>query len=278
MSAANDPNVKIRLIGTGAVRANPHRGGPCQIVELEGERILVDCGRNAVSNLSRFGYAVEDINTVFVTHLHFDHVCDLAHFVLLSWNNGRRERLRFFGPPGLEQFLTQGVSQAYARDIASRLGHGKDSLGIEWSVTEIENDGPFTSTGGYELSALRSPHAGLDNLNLRVDTRSARIGITSDTAPADTLAHFYRDAELLVAECSGTREFLDSVPWGSWHLCPETLGGICNSADVAHVEIKHLVIEDWAPDPEVSEKMAAAVREMFAGRVSVGYDGLELCP
>ena len=276
MKRNDSSRIAVCLVGTGAVRANPRRGGPCQIVEIGAERVMVDCGRSAVASMSRFGYAVEEISTVCITHLHFDHICDLAYFVLLSWNNGRTERLRFFGPPGLEDYLTRGIAMAYQRDIDSRLGHGKSPLGMEWTVNEISEDGQFHSGEGFELHALSSPHAGLANLNYRVDTPGGRIGITSDTSPSDDLPDFYRAVDLLVAECSGTREFLQSQPWGSWHLCPETLAGLCADAEVARVLLKHPVIEDWSDDLEISEKMAEEVRAHFSGQVSVGQDGLVL--
>jgi len=262
------------LIGSGAVRVNPKRGGPSQIVQISGERLLVDCGRNAVHNLFRFGYPVQDINKVFITHLHFDHVCDLAYLILLSWNNGRRERLQFFGPKGLEEFLSVGILKAYSRDIESRLGHGKDPFGLEWSVEEIDSDGIFHRGPDFVLSALCTDHANLLNLNLRIDSGDKRLVITSDTRPDDRMVEFFENADLLVSECSGTQEFLSTVPWGSWHMWPEKIGEISRRAGVKHVVLKHLVIEDWSKDPDISEKMAVTVRQRFNGRVTVGYDGL----
>jgi ribonuclease BN (tRNA processing enzyme) len=88
------------------------------------------------------------------------------------------------------------------------------------------------------------------------------------------MKEFYRNADLLVSECSGTREFLSTVPWGSWHMWPGKLGELSRDAGVGHVVLKHLVIEDWSKDPNISEMMAAAVRKLYDGRVTVGYDGL----
>ena len=73
MAPDNIELLRFCLIGSGAVRCNLHRGGPCQVVSFpNGEHLLVDVGRNAVHNLTRFGYCVEDINYVFITHLGFE--------------------------------------------------------------------------------------------------------------------------------------------------------------------------------------------------------------
>jgi len=268
--------IEVCLVGTGAVRVNLERGGPAFVVTAGDERILVDCGRNTVHNLTRAGYTVESINKVFVTHLHFDHVCDLAYFVLLSWNNGRKERIRFFGPQGLADFLDYALLKTYEQDIKSRLGHGKDPLGIEWSVTEIEADGEFHSGGDLVCSALFTEHGNMPNLNFRFDLGDKRVVITSDTSADPRLTPFCRDADLLVSECSGPKSFLDERPWGTWHMWPETVAALCREAGVKRVALKHLVVEDWTDDREISAKMAAAVRAAFDGEVILGPDGLKI--
>ena len=107
MAMNND--VSLILIGSGAVRTNLDRGGPAQVVRVGDQVLLFDCGRCAVHNLARSGFQAQEIDRVFITHLHFDHVCDLAHLILLSWNNGRSRTLEVYGPPGIDDFLDQGV-------------------------------------------------------------------------------------------------------------------------------------------------------------------------
>ncbi|MFH1762071.1 MAG: MBL fold metallo-hydrolase, partial [bacterium] len=110
------------LVGSGAVRVNPKRAGVAHIVRVAGENLLFDCGRNAVHNMTCQGFPVERIDRVFITHLHFDHVCDLAYLILLSWNNGRNKKLKIYGPAGTRYFLEHNVRLAYKDDIASRVG------------------------------------------------------------------------------------------------------------------------------------------------------------
>ena len=265
------------LVGSGAVRCNLNRGGPCEVLSLpDGEQIIVDLGRNAVHNLTECGFTVEAINTVFITHLHFDHVCDLPYFVLLSWNNGRERPLRFFGPEGLGDYLRFSIREAYTEDIESRLAHGKDPLGIEWEVTPITGDGEFLKTGSCTLSALETPHGSMDSLNLRVDSPEKRVVITGDTRPDERLVSFAEEADLLAVECSGTRSFLDGVPWGEWHMCPEAVADLAAKAGAKRTVLKHLVMDDWSEDPDVGEQLEAKVRTGCDSDVTAGYDGLKV--
>ena len=263
----------FRLLGSGAVRVLEDRGGPSQVVELGDHLVLFDCGRCAVHNLVRFGYRVEDVNHVFLTHLHFDHVCDLAYMVLLAWNNGRGDRLRVFGPPGLRDFLGHALLGAYRQDIDSRLAHGKDPSGLDLDVVEVHEDGPACQIDGATVSALRTPHAGMINLNYRVDACGKRLVITSDTQPDERLIPFCCDADLLVCECSGTADFLAAQPWGGWHMTPETVADLASRARVRRVVLKHFVIENFAEDPAISAKMAARAQELYGGAVIAGHDG-----
>ena len=268
--------ISFVMVGSGAVRVNCKRGGPSQIVRIGHRVLLFDCGRCAVHNMVRFGFPVEDIHRVFITHLHFDHVCDLAYFVLLSWNNGRSETLRIYGPPGIGQFLEHSVRHAYKQDIESRLAHGKDPSGLDWEVVEIRDEGPFLKEEQYVISVLSTEHAGLPNLNYRLDSGSRRVVLTSDTQPDEALVRFCEGADLLVCECSGTADFLSSQPWGGWHMTPESVGRLAKDAGVKKVVIKHLVIENFSPDPCIAEKMVQQIRDGYAGEVTVGFDGLQV--
>ena len=270
------PQITVTIVGSGAVRANPKRGGTCQLVRVGEENLLFDCGRLAGHNLHNFGCPPEAVSRVFLTHLHFDHVCDLALLLLLSWTCGRARRLPVHGPPGTREFLEHGVRRAYRQDIESRLGHGRDPAGLEWEAIEIAADGPVLEAEGCTVSALATGHGGMPNYNYRIDAGGKRVVITSDTEPAESLVPFCEGADLLVVECSGTREFLGSVPWGGWHMSPESVADLAKRASVSRVVIKHLVIEDWTQDPDISAKMAARIRELYGGPAQAAEDGLTI--
>ena len=268
--------LRFVLVGSGAVRVNPARGGPCQLVKVAGRPLLFDCGRLALHQLEGVGYPVETVQDIFLTHLHFDHICELPHLALLSWNNGRVEPLRVWGPPGTRDFLEFGVRRAYAPDIQSRLAHGKDPQPLDWRVQELEHAGTVLDETDFRVEAQPSLHAGLTNLNYRVDVGPKRIVITSDTQPDDALVDFCRNADLLVCECSGTAEFLRAKPWGTWHMNPETVADLARRAAAKRVVLKHLVIENWTDDPEVAENMAATARTVSGRDVRVGFDGMKV--
>lgn len=267
--------ISVLLVGSGAVRAHPTRAATCQIVSVNGRNLLIDCGRGAVHNMSRFGVPVETIDEVYLSHLHFDHVSDLPMLLLLSWNNGRSHTMPVYGAVGTEHFLEHGLRQAYKDDIQSRVTKGgKDPAKLEWAVQEIRSEGVLRAEPGLTISTLRTKHGGLDNHNFRFDTPGARVVITSDTEPDPRLIGFAKGADLLIVECSGTKEFYQTQAWGGWHMTPEDVGALAREAGVKTVVLKHLVVESFSDDPQVSEKMAETVRGLFDGEVLVGEDGM----
>lgn len=267
---------QVMIIGSGAVRAHPERGGTCQVVRIAGRNLLFDCGRCAVHNMSRFGIPVESIDEIYLSHLHFDHVCDLPMFMLLSWNNGRSRKLPIYGPKGTENFMEYGVREAYADDIRSRLMQGKNPEFLDWNVFEIREEGILREFSGVSITTLQTKHGGLDNHSFRIDSGDTRIVITSDTEPDPRLIEFCTGADLLIIECSGTKAFYETQSWGGWHMAPEDVGQLAREANVSRVVLKHLVIESFSEDPEISERMAETVRSIHTtGEVMVGKDGMQ---
>ena len=268
--------MRFILLGSGAVRNNPRRAGPAQILHT-GDRVLMfDCGRAACMRLAQAGVQAESVDRLFFTHLHFDHVCDFPYFAFVGWNNGRPNRLRLFGPEGTRQFVERIVRPPFEQDIASRLGHGKEEFGLDPEVVEVEEAGEFLVEEGYRMAATFVEHANLPSLAYRVDVGGRRVVITGDGRPGSGFVEFCRQADLLVCECSGTTEFLAHQPWGAWHITPPEIAGLAVAAEVKRVMIKHLVIEDITGDLTAAERMGDQIRRGYDGEVLVGEDGLEV--
>jgi ribonuclease BN (tRNA processing enzyme) len=273
----SDGNMELVVVGSGALRVVPGRGGTAAAVRVGGETWLFDCGRCAVQNLATFGLPVESVRRIFLTHLHFDHVCDLAHLLLLSWNNGREFVMPVTGPGGTADFLEHNLRRAYVADLATRLGkNGRDPAHFEWTVEELGAQDWTWRHGDTVLRAQRTPHGGIETYNYRIEHGGRVLVITGDTEWHDGLVEFCADADGLLIECSGTAEFLRSVPFGHWHLTPEKVGELATTARVKRVLMKHLVIESWVDDPAIGDRMVEAVRRTYAGPVAVATDGLRV--
>lgn len=265
--------MRFTLLGSGAVRNNPRRAGPSQILQFDGTTWMFDCGRSACTRLAQQPVDAESVDRLFLTHLHFDHVVDVPYFVYVGWNNSRSNPLRIYGPVGTRHFIEHLIRPPFKDDIASRLGHGKSEFGLDPEVIEIEGEGEFLQEDGATVSAVFTDHGGITTLCYRVDRDDRRVVISGDGLPQQGFVDFARGANLLAYECSGTAEFLAQQPWGTWHITPEALGDLATRCQVDRVLIKHLVIEDITRDLTAVDDMGNRIRQHFSGPVIVGTDG-----
>jgi ribonuclease BN (tRNA processing enzyme) len=78
-------STKLVLLGTaGGPLPSTVRSGISQAVVVGGQTHLVDCGSGVTRQLRR-ARLLSSLRSVFLTHLHSDHTCDLFDVFLLGW-------------------------------------------------------------------------------------------------------------------------------------------------------------------------------------------------
>src|ERR1700724_1977737 len=98
--ASSSDMITVTLLGTGTPFPNPERFGSAILVQAGGEKLLFDCGRGAVIRLNHVGTPANEIDALFLTHLHSDHTVGLPDLWVTGWFLGRDHPLKFWGPPG----------------------------------------------------------------------------------------------------------------------------------------------------------------------------------
>lgn len=97
----------IKFIGTGGAFDTAY-GNAAAIVELNGMRILVDCGHTVFPRLVQLGLA-DTIDALLITHLHDDHVGSLSTFILYHDIVLQKGRIKLFVPNEKMQELLTGM-------------------------------------------------------------------------------------------------------------------------------------------------------------------------
>ncbi len=81
------PKGKVELILLGTAGGPPPQFGRVGIssaLSVDGHVYLVDAGRGAVTQYLEAGLTFASLSSIFLTHLHADHVCDYPNFFLLG--------------------------------------------------------------------------------------------------------------------------------------------------------------------------------------------------
>ena len=122
-SAAFPDGLHVYMCGTGSSMPDATRAGPCLGV-LAGQRAFVfDIGSGGSRNLGSMGFPMARIDSVYLTHLHSDHIDGLGELLLLSWMNGNRANpTPVRGPRGAAE-VVNGFNAAYRLDSTYRVAH-----------------------------------------------------------------------------------------------------------------------------------------------------------
>ena len=97
--------MELTLLGTGCPSVDYKRFGPANLISTKKTKILVDCGSGITQRLNQAKVSLADIDALFLTHLHSDHVVDLYQLIISSWHSYRITSWRVFGPKGTKKFV-----------------------------------------------------------------------------------------------------------------------------------------------------------------------------
>jgi phosphoribosyl 1,2-cyclic phosphodiesterase len=150
-------------------------------------RLLIDCGfsqRELAQRLARRGLCVDQIDAVFVTHEHGDHIgCALAL--------ARRHRRPVWMSRGTWRALCVG-DESSDEDAASLDG-----------LLHFARDGLPIAVGDLELHPYTVPHDAREPLQLGIGDGAARLGVLTDAGcMTDHIVQHLRGSGALLLECN----------------------------------------------------------------------------
>ena len=257
--------MRVRILGSGTLLPDDERRSAAHLVEAGTARVLLDCGAGTLHGLDRHGVEWRELTHVALTHFHTDHWGDLAPllFALTHGIRPRREApLTLLGPPGLGDRL-ESLARAFG-------DHVRDP-GFPLRIVELGRADAWADEGaGLRIRTHPTRHTE-HSVAYRVEGvapergkgRGTSVGYTGDTGPLPALGVFFRDVDLLIAECS-----LADPPQITTHLTPRGVAALCGDARPGRVVLTHLYPE---LDPRrVPGEVADAGYE---GRVEVAADG-----
>ena len=90
--------MRVVACGTGMPQPRLKQAGSCYLIELgNGDKFIFDMGKGSTERLSALGIPTDQLNTVFISHLHFDHAGDFPSFWLARGVNAARQPLFLWG-------------------------------------------------------------------------------------------------------------------------------------------------------------------------------------
>ena len=186
---------QVTFLGTGDAfnaGANCHAS---YLVSSPSTRILLDCGSTTLLALKRAGVDINDLDAVFLSHLHGDHFAGLP-FLIIAWlfDSPRQRPVTIVGPPGTEERVRLLYSTMY-RDLAAK------PLPFRLQFQEVQ-PGHAVQIGAVDLQPFRVPHQESEiSLGLRMRIEDKTILYSGDTGWTEDLIAKSENTDLFICEC-----------------------------------------------------------------------------
>ncbi len=161
---------------------------------LSRTRVLIDCGlplRELDARLARAGLGASDLDAVFVTHEHADHVGHSGRLVART---------------GIPLWTSRGTAQAAARALAS----------VPAAQLHCARDGEPISVGALEITPFTVPHDAREPLQLLCSDGAVRLGVLTDLGHSTPhIVSHLSACDALILECNHDETMLQagSYPW-----------------------------------------------------------------
>ena len=232
-------------------------------------RVLVDCGlplRQLEGRLASRGLAASDIDAVFVTHEHSDHV------------GGVLALQRRHGIPVWASVGTWTQATVKAKDPHA------------W---EIARDGEPITIGSLTLHPFAVPHDAAEPLQLTCSNGHHRIGIVTDIGePTEAVARALEGCDALLLETNHDAVMLAASNYPAWlkrriggprgHLANAQSAALldaCRHGGLQHVVAAHLSQQNNRPDLALSSLrnvLGHAATRLCAADAAAGCGWIEI--
>jgi ribonuclease BN (tRNA processing enzyme) len=259
--------MKVVIIGSGASLPDRDRSSPSQVIVIDNEPLLFDCGPGTGINLMKAGINPTAISRIFLTHLHMDHSLEFPSIVFGSYLMGKKDSVHLYGPLGTVDFCKSLFEEIYpyAPEVIRRIR--KEGLEV---VPHETAEGLVCQTDNYRVLSAPTEH-GFPDIAFRIESKEGSVAISGDTRPSKSLIELARGADLLIHECSVPDDMVEFAR-NTHHSIPSEVGEVAEQAGVKKVVLTHLLPQCKGRENEMVE----SVRSKFGGEVIASHDLLEI--
>ena len=273
--------MQLTLLGTGCPNVDYKRFGPANLVSTNKSSILVDCGSGVTQRLKEAKVSSADINALFLTHLHSDHVVDLYQLIISSWHSYRTKSWRIFGPRGTKKFVKK-LMDTWKDERMLRIKNEQRSSIKAFNLEVTE----FSEYGKIRIKDLVVEYFTVDHKPVKYAYgfnffhQKKKLTVSGDTKPCENLMKYGQLADVLLHEVfiedeihsfskMRTKKTLHNVK--AYHT-PSTIVG-----KVAKItRCKKLVLTHFVPTQFNEKKLIDVVTKDFGRKPVIGKDLLKI--
>lgn len=250
---------ELIVLGSASGQPTRRRFASAYALTVAGKLFLIDCGAPVSTLLYRYDLDPLEVQAVFLSHWHMDHVANLGLFLSQSRLLKRTHPLAIYGPRGTRGKVRRLLTDSFLLP---------DELGFQLNLTNIEC-GESYKEALLHFTYFKTEHMERPKLKTNFGAKAIACGIiingpgwqlvySGDLASPQELAPYIGGCKLLIHEMA--------------HHHPAEVAEFAAAAGVPQVLISHLGPEfDEAP-----EKIAEAFVGRYHGQLTVAEDGTRI--
>ncbi len=266
---------EVIITGTGIPTLDANRAGAGVLIRHRDIAVHFDAGRGTAMRVIEAGTDIADLDAVFLTHYHSDHVIGLHDFFVSRWiedDLDLNRSLQMVAPNGATMRYCQRMVELWDDDLAVRAAH--NSRSADPKVELIGFDTPTELVEVWAKSEVRvlagpvrhEPVIGA--VGYRVETPDGVVVISGDTTVCPEVAALAEGADVVVYEAMRTAEILKMPPEirfiADYHADTKQIG-----QQMAALAIPTLMLTHLIPPPSSPEEAEAFATDVRSG----GYTG-----
>ena len=203
----DENEMRIFACGTGSPWIVPAQKGSCFLIQTaDGHNLIFDIGGGSIANVNSLGMAADDLNHIFVSHLHVDHVGDLDMFWAQGFMWGRTIPLTLHGPSSsVPELGTESFGKHFLKtwtwDLESKRGV-THSAGFALNVHEFDYSKTHViyEEDGLTVTSFPALHSFDGAVSYRINWNGMSVVYSGDTTLNDFIVENSKDADVMILQ------------------------------------------------------------------------------
>ncbi len=282
--ALRSDEMRVIACGTGMPQPRLKQAAASFLVELgNGDKFIFDMGQGSFERIMALGIPLDQLDKVFLGHLHIDHAGDFPAFYFTGPVNNRLTPMRVWGPSGVRpewgtKAWVEKMNEMWAWEKAGR-GSAVDPRGLQLEVNEFDWTGinkVIYDENGVVIRTVPAIH--LDqSVSFILSWNGLKFAFSSDTLPNKWWREHTQGMDLSIHECFIPPGYMmarygmtpsEAVYVGTQgHTAAQAFGKI-----MSLTKPRHAVCYHFQNDFDTAPIVERAIRETYDGPLDLARD------
>ena len=136
----------VTILGNNSALPAYDRHPTSQVVTLNDQLFLIDCGEGTQIQMARYKIRRSKIHHIFISHLHGDHYFGLIGLITSMGLLGREQELNIYGPPQLDDIIQLQLKVA------------DTTLPFPLVFHKLEKEGTIIDNARFQVACFETQH------------------------------------------------------------------------------------------------------------------------